>query len=104
MNSLLIQARKVSRDPRECRRTIDALRRIGFGDDEFKQIHQFRASLSGFYSYSKKVQEFDEDGSNHRVHQRLTYVLLSCPGGALPSGKSFQTLAEEAIKLIPPFN
>jgi hypothetical protein len=31
----------------------------------------------------------------------LTYVLLSCPGGAPPKAKSFQTLAEEAFRLIP---
>lgn len=102
MDTLLFQARKASRDPRDCRRTMDALKRMGFGNDEFKQIHQFRASLSGFYSYSKKVQEFDEDGSNHRVHQRLTYVLLSCSDAAPPKDGSFQALAEEAFRLIPP--
>jgi hypothetical protein len=50
----------------------------------------------------KSVQQFVEDGSNHRVHQRLKFVLLSCPDGAPPKGKSFQALAEEAFKLIPP--
>lgn len=30
------------------------------------------------------------------------YVLLSCPNGAPSKGKSFQMLAEEAFKVIPP--
>jgi hypothetical protein len=42
-----------------------------------------------------------EDGNNHRVHQRLMYVLLSCPAGP-PQGKSFEVLADEAFRLIPP--
>jgi hypothetical protein len=102
MDTLLIQAKKASRDPRDCRRTIDALRGMGFGDEAFRLLHQFRASLHGFYGYSKRVRQFEEDGNNHRVHQRLDYVLLSCPAGALPKGKSFMTLADEAFRLIPP--
>lgn len=102
MDTQLDQSRNASRDPRDCRETIDALRRIGFGDDAFRLLHPFRATLSGFYDYSKKVQVFDEDGNNHRIHQRLVYVLLSCPTGAPPKGKSFDALAEEAFRLIPP--
>jgi hypothetical protein len=59
-------------------------------------------SAARFYRYCESVQQFVEEGSNHRVHQRLTYVLLSCPAGATPEGKSFQALAEEAFALIPP--
>jgi hypothetical protein len=48
------------------------------------------------------VQQFEEEGNNHRVHQRLMYVRSSCTGGAPPKGKSFQALAAEAYRQIPP--
>ena len=102
MNSLLIQARKASRDPSDCRRTIDTLRGMGFSQDAFRRLHHQQGSMAEFYSYSENIQRFRNDENNHRVHQRLMYVLLSCPAGALPKGKSFQTLAEEAVRLIRP--
>jgi hypothetical protein len=43
-----------------------------------------------------------DEGNNHRVHQRLRYVLLSCLNDAQSKGKSFLTLAEEAYQEIPP--
>lgn len=101
MDSLIAEARKASPDPRNCRRTIDALRVMGFGEDAFRLLHHQRGSSVRFCSYSKSVQQFEEDANNHRVHQRLMYVLLSCPDGAPPKGKSFQTLAEEAFRMIP---
>jgi hypothetical protein len=102
MIDLLIQARKASRDPEECRETLSALEIMKFNDDAFRLLHQMRDSRAGFYRYCGKIGEFREDGNNHRVHQRLKYVLLSCPGGALPVGKSFRALAEEAYRWIPP--
>ena len=102
MDSLLTQARKASRDPRECRRTMDALKRMGFSDDDFPLLHHQRGSAVSFFSFSEGVQRYRDDQNNHRVHQRLTYVLLSSPDGTPPKGKSFQTLAEEAFRLIPP--
>lgn len=101
MNSLLLQALKASRDSDECRRTIDALPN-GFGEDAFKLLHHQHGRLSRFYLYSEGIQRFEDDGNNHRVHQRLMYVLLSCPDGVPPKGKSFLTLAEEALRLILP--
>jgi hypothetical protein len=100
MESPLIQVRKASRDSGECRQTIDALQAMGFGENAFRRLHS--DSMDGFYGYCTRVNRFVDDETNHRVHQRLTYVLLSCPDGAPPKGKSFLTLAEEAFKLIPP--
>jgi len=68
--------------------------------DAFMLLHS--DSMDGFYHYSEGVHQFKDDETNHRVHQRLTYVLLSCPDGIPPKGKTFQTLAKEAFKLIPP--
>ena len=101
MDSLLIQARKASPNPSDCRRTIDTLP-SGFGEDAFRLLHHQKGSVARFYRYSKGVKQFVDDGNNHRVHQRLTHVLLSCPDGAPPKGKSFQALAEAAFRLIPP--
>jgi hypothetical protein len=102
MDSLAIEARKASADPRDCREAMNTLRFMGFGEDEFRLLHHQHGSAARFYRYCESVQQFVEYGNNHRVHQRLTYVLLSCPAGALPEGKSFQALAEEAFRLILP--
>jgi hypothetical protein len=102
MDSLVIAARKASADARDCRKTMDTLRFMGFGEDVFRLLHHQHGSAARFYRYCESVQQFVEDGNNHRVHQRLTYVLLSCPAGALPKGKTFEALAEEAFRLISP--
>lgn len=99
--SLLSQARNASRDPRDCRRTIDVLRSMGFSEEAFSALHHQHGNLAVFYSYCGGVGRFRDDGNNHRVHGRLLFVLLSCPDGLLPEGMSFQSLAEEAYRLIP---
>ena len=101
MHDLTQQAKTASADPQECRGTIIALRKLGFCDDAFRVLHHLSDSMERFYSYSKGVTKFQNDGNNHRVHQRLMYVLLSCPGGGPPQGKSFQALAQEACGEIP---
>ena len=101
MDSLLLQARKASRDSKDCRKTMDVLRGLGFDEDAFSILHHQNGSRVVFYSYCEDVR-FRDDGNNHRVHQRLTYVQLSCQSGAPPKGKSFEMLAEEAVRLIPP--
>jgi hypothetical protein len=101
MDDIVSQARQASTDPRDCRKTIDALEAMGFGEDAFRNLHHMSEKTARFYRYSERIQRFEEDGNNHRVHQRLMYVLLSCPDGAPPSGKSFQRLAEEAYRQIP---
>jgi hypothetical protein len=102
MDSLVTQARGASRNPSDCRGAIDALRATGFCNDAFKLLHHQQGSVARFYAYCKSVQQFVEDGNNHRVHQRLKYVVLLCPAGAPPEGETFQTLAKEAFRLIPP--
>lgn len=102
MDSLLLQARNASRDARECRKTMDALKRIGFNENAFRLLHHQRGSIATFYGYREGVQRYRDDGNNHRVHQRLKYVLLSCPEGVLPKSRSFRCLAGEAVRLIPP--
>ena len=102
MDSLVIQARKASRDPKDCLSTIDTLRGMGFSEDAFRLLHHRHGSIARFCHYSEGRQQFQDDGNNHRVHQRLMYVLSSCHNGAPPKGKSFQTLAEEAVRPIPP--
>ena len=101
VDDLVTKARKASTDPKECRKTIKALRVMGFDSDAFVRLHHLQDSVDSFYRYCGSVQQFHEDGDNHRVHQRLSYVLLSCPDGALPKGKSFRMLAEDATRLIP---
>ena len=75
---------------------------MGFGEDAFGRLHHQHGGAARFYRYSEGVRLFKDDGNNHRVHQRLTYVLLSCSDSAPPMRKSFLTLAEEAFKQISP--
>ena len=102
MESPLNQARSASRDPKDCRKAMDTLQTMGFGDDAFRSLHHQNGQLFRFSRYLEEVQQFVEDGNNHRVHQRLVYIMLSCPDGALPPGKTFQALAVEAYEHIPP--
>jgi hypothetical protein len=107
MDSLLIQARKANNNPLDCLDTIEALKSMKFDNAAFELLHRnkklhVRDSMDGFTRYCKgRKGVFHNDATNHRVHQRLTYVLLSRQND--PSkGKSFQSLAEEAFRLIPP--
>ena len=99
--TILDEALAASADTTDVRRTIEKLTGMGFGNDAFKTLHHLGGTIITFTIYSRG-RSFIVDGNNHRVHQRLMYVLLSCPGGAPPKGKSFQALAKEAFKLIPP--
>jgi hypothetical protein len=108
MENLLLQARRASNNPLDCLETIGTLKRMKFDSASFELLHRNRRLLSRggmdvFIKYCKdRKRLFRIDATNHRVHQRLRYVLLSCPGGDLPKGKSFQVLAEEAFHVIPP--
>ncbi len=101
MDDLIAEARKASANPKECRDTIDRLRRMGFGA-EFKQLHHLSDTADGFYRYSKGISRFRGDGNNHRLHQRLMFVLLSCLDGATPTEARFHALVEEANRAFPP--
>ena len=82
--------------------TLKAMRsrNDAFGEGAFSRLHS--DTMDGFYRYCEEHQRFRDDETNHRVHQRLRYVLLSCPDGAAPKGKTFRSLAEEAFRLIQP--
>lgn len=75
-----------------------------FDQEAFAALHHMQGRMSTCYGFSKGVQQFRDDGNNHRVHQKLLYVLLSCPDGTPPKGMTFETLAEEAFRLIPPIS
>lgn len=101
MSVLLTQARDASRDAVDCLRTIKNLQAIGFTDAAFRRLHHQCGGMGEFCRYSDN-RRYKYEGNNHRVHQRLMYVLLSCPDGAPPKGMTFQILADEAFKQIPP--
>jgi hypothetical protein len=100
MNRLLMEAKTASRDFARCRETIETLEAMGFGEDAFRRLHHQHDSMENFCNYGEG-KRFNDDKNNHRVHQRLRYVLLSCPNGVLPKGMSFESLADEAFDLIP---
>ena len=102
MNNVLIDAKKASRNASDCRATIATLRAMQFGKDAFRRLHHQNGTDVEFDAYCEGVKRFVYEGNNHRVHQRLRYVLLSRLNDAQSEGKNFLILAEEAFKEIPP--
>jgi hypothetical protein len=110
VENFLSRAGAVSPDPQKCRKIIEDLRRLGFDEGAFRRLHHWRDKverqrhknwLSAFYKYCGEVKTFREDNSNHWVQQRLTYVLLSGTRASTVKNERFETLAEEAYRLIP---
>jgi uncharacterized protein (TIGR02452 family) len=102
MTGVFQEAKRASANPADARRTITDLKAIGFPYDAFELLHHLRDNIDSFCKYSSNIRRFEEDGNNHRVHQRLKYVLLSCPAGTRPSPERFVALAQEAWQKIPP--
>jgi len=61
MNNLLNEARKASRDTRDCLNTIDSLQAIGLNDEAFRAVHHHHRSKAEFYSFSEGVQRYRDD-------------------------------------------
>jgi hypothetical protein len=104
MNSVLIEAKKASRNTSDCRATIATLRALKFGKDAFMLLHHQNGTDAQFDAYCEGVKQFVDGGNNHRVHQRLRYVLLSRLNDARSEGKDFLILAKEAFQEIPPIS
>ena len=62
-----------------------------------------RETIAGFESYCRKTNEFEPNGNNFRVHQRLDLVLKAYSGGGFESRRPevFCALAEAATAEIP---
>ena len=89
-------------DPEETIRLIERLKKLGFENSAFRRLHHLGDSMEGFCNFARKRQSFWVDGNNHRVHKRLEFALESCSTGAPPPGKTFDGLAQEAMRTIPP--
>jgi hypothetical protein len=90
-------------DPQDTLRIIKKLKSFGFEDEEFWLVHQWgrRGRLSAFRKHCNETQRFREDENNHRLHERLAFVLALCEAGALNRGKTFEMLAVEAFHEHP---
>jgi hypothetical protein len=95
--------------PKETIEIIYRLKQLHFDDDEdaFWRLHHWRlkarrARLEAFRGYIGEFSSYQLDGDNHRVHQRLSYVLDECHGGSYPPQRTFADLADEAFHKIPP--
>ena len=87
-------------DPKD---TLDLLKKLEgpeFGDAEFWQVHHFHGALSTFRTYCHKVEAFQEDQNNHRLHRRLEYVLRAYEHG-MHRSKSFAAIVGEAFTKHP---
>jgi hypothetical protein len=100
---MTIRASSSGIDPKETLGILKKLQPFGFGDTEFSLLHQWgsKGSLTRFRNYCREKQWFRVDDSNHRLHQRLAFVLSRCEGGALHKGKTFASLATEAFQQFP---
>ncbi len=96
-----VPANKNEIDPRSTLELLKRLKCLGLDDKAFRRLHHLQGSIAGFGKYCENTQRFREDGNNHRVHQRLRYVLSAYLDCKPPKGKNFERLAIEAMTLIP---
>jgi hypothetical protein len=90
-------------DPKDTLEIIRKLGPFGFGDPEFRLVHHWgrRGRLSAFRKHCNKTQWFRGDDNNHRLHERLVFILSCCEAGARNRGKTFETLAVNAFDKHP---
>lgn len=87
---------------------LDDLERLGFDDQAFARLHHWRAvgkdeTIRAFRAYCEKHDDFQADGNNARVAQRLELVLKAYTQGGFTSSRRevFITLAEAAWLEVP---
>jgi hypothetical protein len=91
-------------DPKQTIKLIEHLKALGFDDEAFRLLHHFQGSMNSFERHARIVTSFHEDGNNHRVRNRLEFVLGSCTNGLPPKGEIFASLARESKRRIPPID
>jgi len=99
----------MSTDPKHTLKILEKLKVLGFDDKAFALLHHFpatgkrNATIAGFEQWCRETGEFQPEGSNSRVHQRLELVLNAYSGGGFKSESSeiFRALAEAAALEIP---
>lgn len=85
---------------------LDELRQHGFDNQAFRLIHHFgeKADIQVHLDYCSKVEGFQRDGQNERVHQRLGALLAAFKCGAFTSPARpgvFEGLAIAAKREFP---
>jgi hypothetical protein len=63
--------------PRETVEVIEALKKRGFSDAQFKALHHLHDSLAGFQRYCLRVNRFVIGGNNDRLARQLKKILDS---------------------------
>lgn len=69
MDNLLIQARKASRDSGGCRRTIDTLRGMGFGDDAFNRLFPSQDEIDKIFLKKDDHWDWEKHEYIHNVEE-----------------------------------
>ena len=91
---------------------LDALKELGFNDESFWRLHHFRESnknetIARFRQYCEKQNlkssEFEPNGTNESVCERLDFVLKTYKALGLSFGQTmvFAALAEASFFGIP---
>ena len=91
--------------PRRTAELLDKLSALGFSDSDFRVLHhQSYATVRLMTDYCSTIDDFQPDGTNQRVRERLELVLAAFLGAnfSKPAKTGVMALlAQAAVKEIP---
>jgi hypothetical protein len=84
---------------------LDKLEALGFDREAFAECHHFHQAvghdMNSFRRYAQKTMQFQDNGPNHRCHQRLELVYNIYTNGGFKNPAVFVNLARAAFLEIP---
>ena len=90
--------------PKRTIELLEKLRGLGLSDDEFQILHhQSWATIESMIRYCRKTGSFRAGDNNHKVRERLEYILSALERQEHPAATTARlaTLAQEAVRRIP---
>jgi hypothetical protein len=91
--------------PKRTIELLDQLSALGFSDDDFRVIHHMaNASIRSMRIYCQRIDEFQADGTNQMVRERLELVLALFKAGHFMAPAKpgvFSGLAQSALAEVP---
>ena len=91
--------------PRETLRLLDVLERVGFSNEEFRQVHHFgeKANINTHRKYCEDVKKgFQAEGENEKVKARLA-IIVRCIGAGGPAKRpsDWRVCIRKALEQVP---
>jgi hypothetical protein len=95
----------ISTNPKRTLALLDTLEKLGFNEEAFRRLHHQgtkrprEATITRHRAYCETTSEFQPDGTNARVQQRLVFVLETYRKP--DNTRNFIALAEASVREIP---